>query len=153
MRTRNVKVLISLSLVIIAIGLLIFTMTGRSGYTTHYYHTTTEFLANADTYVGMNVKVNGIVMPGTVQRHNVSAERSLPQLDFVLGDSLSATIPVTYTGTTIPDAFRETADLVVEGVYTENGTITARQLLVKCPSKYESTPSDQERVSQVGSDL
>jgi cytochrome c-type biogenesis protein CcmE len=151
MRARNIKVLISLSLVIGAIVLLVVTMTTRTGYTTHYYHTTSEFLANADAYIGTNVKVNGTVMPGSVQRQDVSVERNLPRLDFVLGDSLSAIIPVTYTGTTVPDAFRETADLVVEGTYNEDGIIVARQLLVKCPSKYETTPSDADHVSQASS--
>jgi len=153
MRARNIKVLISLSLVIGAIVLLVATMTARTGYTTHYYHTTSEFLAKADSYIGTDVRVNGTVMLGSVRRQDVSLERNVPRLDFMLGDSLSATVPVTYVGTTIPDAFRETADLVVEGTYNEDGTIAAKQLLVKCPSKYETTPTETEHASQVSSGL
>lgn len=142
MRPRNVKIVISLALVVVAIVLLIATSTTRSGYTTHYYHSASEFLAKSQDYVNSSVRVNGRVIVGTVRRMPVSEERALPALDFVLGDSLGARVPVTYVGTTVPDAFREGADLVVEGVYTSEGVLEAKQLLVKCPSKYETAPTD-----------
>ncbi len=141
MGARNVKIVISLTLVIGAIILLVVTSTKRTGYTTHYYHTTSEFLAKAQDYVNGAVRVNGKVVPGSVRQIPISAEHSLPALDFVLGDSLNARVPVHYVGTTVPDAFREGADLVVEGVYTRERVIQAKQLLVKCPSKYESAPA------------
>lgn len=143
MKARNIRIIISLTLVIGAIVLLVVTTTSRTGYTTHYYHTPTEFLATADSYVGLNVRVNGKVVPGTIQRQEVSATGELPVLDFSLGDSLSAHVPVRYIGTAIPDAFRETADVVVEGTYTAEGVLRAKQLLVKCPSKYETAPTEE----------
>ena len=144
MKARNIRITISLTLVIGAIVLLVVTTTSRTGYTTHYYHTPTEFLAVADDYVGMDVRVNGKVVPGSIQRREVSATNELPVLEFSLGDSLSALVPVRYVGTTIPDAFRETADVVVEGTYTAEGLLRAKQLLVKCPSKYETTPTENQ---------
>ena len=76
MKARNIRIIISLTLVIGAIVLLVVTTTSRTGYTTHYYHTPTEFLATADSYVGLNVRVNGKVVPGTIQRQEVSAGRT-----------------------------------------------------------------------------
>lgn len=141
MRVRNIKLVISLGLVIAAIVLLIVATTTRTGFTTHYYQTTSEFLASADEYVGRNVRINGKVVAGSIVRQEVSATNNLPVIDFVIGDTLSAHVPVRYIGTTVPDAFRAEADVVVEGRFGENGVLDAKRLLAKCPSKYESTPA------------
>jgi|SaaInl4_150m_RNA_FD_contig_51_775821_length_1001_multi_3_in_0_out_0_1 cytochrome c-type biogenesis protein CcmE len=142
MRARNIKVIISLGLVIGAIVLLLVTTTTQTGYTTHYYHTPSEFLETAQDYVGRDVRVNGKVLPGSIRREEVSATNHLPRLDFILADSANAQLPVRYVGTTIPDAFKAEADVVVEGPYNSDGVLEAKQLLVKCPSKYETTPTE-----------
>ena len=141
MRVRNIKLVVSLGLVIAAIVLLIAATTTRTGFTTHYYQTTSEFLASADDYVGRTVRINGKVVDGSIVRQEVSASNHLPILDFALGDTLSAHVPVRYIGTTVPDAFRAEADVVVEGRFGEDGVLEAKRLLAKCPSKYESTPA------------
>ena len=51
-------------------------------------------------------------------------------------------LPVVYSGV-VPDAFKQNADVVVEGSLTRAGTFEADSLLVKCPSKYEAAPEDQ----------
>ena len=147
MRARNVKILISLGLVVGAIALLMVTATTRSGYTTHYYRTASEFLARAPEYVDLPVRVNGKVVAGSIRRGAAAREGGPPIIDFVLGDS-AATIPVHYEGTTVPDAFREGADVVVEGTYTAGGVLAAKQLLVKCPSKYESAPTPNGQTAE-----
>ena len=144
MPARNTKVLVSLALAAGAVALLIIAATSRSGYTTDYYRTPTEFLSHASDYVNLTIRVNGKVVPGSIRRSPVSAENGMPVLDFLLGDSLG-TIPVRYVGTTVPDAFKESADVVVEGLYTADGLVQARQLLVKCPSKYEATPTEERQ--------
>ena len=48
----------------------------------------------------------------------------------------TVSLPVTYQGT-VPDAFKEGIEVVVEGKYN-NGTFWASNILTKCPSKYES---------------
>jgi len=146
MRARNIKVMISLGLVIGAIAVLVIASTTRSSYTTHYYRTPSEFLARSHDYVNSMVRVNGKVVQGSIRRTPVSAQNSLPVLDFVLGDSLNNTVPVHYVGTTVPDAFKEGADVVVEGIYTSEGVLEAKQLLVKCPSKYEAAPKPSGNV-------
>lgn len=137
MRKPGAKVLISLGLIVAAIAILVYAGTARRGNTIHYYTTTSEFLAKAPQYVNAAVRVNGKVVPGSLEALNGSGATGLR---FALGDSLQRTVPVHYTGTAVPDAFREGADLVVEGVYTADSVLEARQLLVKCPSKYEAAP-------------
>jgi cytochrome c-type biogenesis protein CcmE len=147
MNVRKTKIAIAVSLIVGAVVLLMVMSTTNSGYTTDYYHSVSEFADRADTYVDQNVRVNGKVVPGSIRRTPPTATSTLPQLDFLLGDSLS-TIPVHYQGTSVPDAFRERSDVVVEGVYRGSGTLEARQLLVKCPSKYE--PADPAKPSAGG---
>ncbi len=137
MKFRSAKFLITVGLVVGAMALLIITATGESGYATDYYHTTSEFLARADEYVGRQVRVNGIVSEGSIQRTPATPDRPEPLLVFTLDDPQTP-VPVRYTGTTVPDAFREGANTVVAGIYTSDSVLEARQLLVKCPSKYEA---------------
>ena len=144
MPVRNTKVLVSLALAAGGVAVLIVAATTRTGYTTDYYRTPTEFLANASDYVSSAVRVNGKVVPGSIRRRPVSEVNGVPALDFVLGDSLNV-LSVHYVGTDVPDAFRENADVVVEGIYTPDGNVQARQLLVKCPSKYEAAPASDRR--------
>ena len=141
MPKHNVKILISLVLVAGAVAVLIVTNTSRSGYTTDYYHTPSEFLASSSEYVNTVVRVNGKVVRGSIRQSADSASGGVPAIDFELGDSLS-TMQVRYVGTAVPDAFRDGADVVVEGEYMSSGTVNATQLLVKCPSKYEALPED-----------
>jgi cytochrome c-type biogenesis protein CcmE len=143
MRKPSTKVLISIGLIGTAIAVLIAAGTTTSGNTTHYYHTTSEFLARAPQYVNNSVRVNGRVVPGSLGPLPGTSASGTEGFVFALGDSLQRTLRVHYKGTTIPDAFREGADLVVEGIYTPSGVLEARQLLVKCPSKYEAAPANK----------
>ena len=139
MANRNVKLVVSIGAMAVAIAFLVVSATTQGGYTTDYYHTPSEFLPRAAQYVDGAVRVNGSVVRGTARRMP-PADGGLPVLEFALGDS-AVSIPVRYEGTTVPDAFTEGASLVVEGIYRRSGTLEARQLLVKCPSKYETTNS------------
>jgi cytochrome c-type biogenesis protein CcmE len=56
---------------------------------------------------------------------------------FVVTDG-SNTLPVSYEGS-IPDAFEDGADVVLQGEMAPSGTFEASSLLAKCPSKYEAS--------------
>ena len=52
------------------------------------------------------------------------------------------TIPVRYTGGSVPDAFREDRRVIVTGKLVDGTFVAERDSLVtKCPSKYSSGPS------------
>jgi cytochrome c-type biogenesis protein CcmE len=62
---------------------------------------------------------------------------------FVLQDEGSSlTVPVRYSGGSVPDAFREQRRVIVTG-RLEGGTFVAERdsLITKCPSKYSSGPT------------
>ena len=138
MQTRYIKIIIAAAVVATAIGGLVITAT-ETGVT--YYHTPSEFLPVAAKYSGQVVRINGKVVAGSISDDTKQAG-GVPTVRFMLGDSTGVTIPVVYTGTEIPDAFAVDADVVVEGEVGSQGTMEARKLLVKCPSKYEA--ADEE---------
>jgi cytochrome c-type biogenesis protein CcmE len=79
---------------------------------------------------------------GLVQVHGVLADKRyvLQQdrqyLSFRLKDEEGEVLPVEYKGV-IPGNFDQATSIVAIGRY-HDGTFTAEQLLVKCPSKYQA---------------
>jgi cytochrome c-type biogenesis protein CcmE len=122
-------------------GLVIVVALGYLGYNAFqgasmYYLTVGELLAKGEAAYGEQLRVSGKAVEGTVQ-----ADSGANVLRFSLADGDGATMPVVYEGI-VPDAFKEGADVVVEGGLTPPGVFEASSLLVKCPSKYEPEPGD-----------
>ena len=106
-----------------------------------YYHTPAELLtkvASDPGYRDNGLKVGGRVALGTVQ-HN---PRTL-DLEFVINDieNPEVSFPVVYQGP-LPETFTEGVDVVVEGLYNEQGVFEATTVLTKCGSRYEAGESD-----------
>jgi len=102
-----------------------------------YYLTVDELLARNDAAYGERVRLMGKVEDGSSV-----TDSETNTLHFAVTDEDGTSLPVVYSGT-VPDAFKEGADVVVEGSLTRAGTFEADSLLVKCPSKYEAAPEDQ----------
>ena len=79
---------------------------------------------------GRNVRVAGTIVGESI----VWDARDL-RLTFDITDP-GGVLNVVYHGPR-PDMFRDGAEVVVEGKYAASGKLEARQLLLKCPSKYE----------------
>ncbi len=101
-----------------------------------YYLTVDELLARNDAY-GERLRVMGKVEDGSVVKNSETNT-----LNFAVTGGDGASLPVLYSGM-VPDAFKQNADVVVEGSLTRAGTFEADTLLVKCPSKYEAASEDQ----------
>ena len=99
---------------------------------------TTAFVNNSSPYVtvketegrGATVHVVGKIAPKTLRR-NIMAQ----EVRFELIDE-TGSMPVVYTGP--PQANLETATQVVVIGSRKDGVFQSKQMLVKCPSKYES---------------
>jgi cytochrome c-type biogenesis protein CcmE len=123
------------------VGLAVAIALGYLGFTAFqgasmYYLTVDELLARNDAY-GERVRVMGKVEDGSVVRNSETNT-----LHFAVTDGDGTSLPVVYSGV-VPDAFKQGADVVVEGSLTRAATFQADSLLVKCPSKYEAAPEDQ----------
>lgn len=95
-----------------------------------FYYSPTEYLAKPDL-AGERLRLKGKIEPGTVR---LSADRL--DLTFSVTDGQKS-LPVHYRGA-VPDAFQEGLEVVVDGRMGGGGTFEGRELIVKCPSKYES---------------
>jgi len=95
-----------------------------------YFMTVDEFFAQADQLEGKGTRINGEVVPGSIQW---DASKLLLTFQLTSGKSV---LNVQHHGVA-PDTFQEGLSVVVEGKYN-NGTFTATQIMTKCPSKYEA---------------
>jgi cytochrome c-type biogenesis protein CcmE len=103
-----------------------------------YYYTVSEVLTQKTTLVGQNIRV-----AGKVGLNSLVKDSSKNTIDFVLLESsdLTKSLHVSYKGS-VPDAFKEGNDAVVEGQLLETNIFKASQIIVKCPSKY--VPQEQK---------
>jgi cytochrome c-type biogenesis protein CcmE len=52
-------------------------------------------------------------------------------------EAMGKTITVRYAGI-VPDTFKDDAEVIVSGSVKGDGTFVAKDLIAKCPSKYEA---------------
>ncbi|MCL5952474.1 MAG: cytochrome c maturation protein CcmE [Chloroflexi bacterium] len=99
-----------------------------------YYLTLKEVNAQRASLVGQPVRVNAPIDKSTIQfdEKNLILKFNLKDGDLVL--------PVVYKGV-VPDTLGEGESVVAEGRLGADGVFQASQILVKCPSKYESQPT------------
>jgi cytochrome c-type biogenesis protein CcmE len=99
-----------------------------------YYLTLKELAAQRSTVVNQPVRVNAPLDKSTIQFDDKTLT-----LKFNLKED-NLVLPVVYKGVK-PDTFEQGESVVAEGRLGADGTFQASQILVKCPSKYESEPT------------
>jgi cytochrome c-type biogenesis protein CcmE len=122
---------IVITVVLLVAGFAVLFSVGLKGSLV-YYLTVSEFMdPGRRSDLGENFRVNGNVLPGSIQRH-----QGAPGARFILTDGKKR-LPVVY-GKEVPDTFVDGSEAVVEGSLGADGTFVAVTLLAKCPSKYEA---------------
>jgi len=91
---------------------------------------------------GRNVRVSGKVEGDSIDFNS----RDLILRFEILGES-GETLPVVFNGPK-PDQMRHEAEAIIEGKYDGNEFV-AKELLLKCPSRYEESGFTEERVKAV----
>lgn len=130
MSRTNRKILVAVVVFILAGAYLAYSG-ARSSMA--YYLTVGEMLDRASALREADIRLNGAVDRGSIARDPVAGT-----LTFRVTDGTRA-VTVRYRGI-VPDAFKESADVVVEGRF-DGRVFTAARLFAKCPSKFE--PADQ----------
>jgi cytochrome c-type biogenesis protein CcmE len=101
---------------------------GRGAFVySKYVH---EVMAEPQRFVGTDLRVEGVVEAGSIENRAGSNEYRFRI------ESQRQTLPVLYSGI-VPDTFREGIGVTVQGRLDSNGVFTAREVVAKCPSKYE----------------
>lgn len=102
-----------------------------------YYYTVSELTEKGDSITDENVRVNGEVLIGSVERELTGRILKFTIIDF----DGEETVPVVYKGV-VSDTFAEGGNVVAEGYLDSDGVFQAHTLLHKCPSKYIPEKSD-----------
>lgn len=133
------RVKITIAAIIVAGAATLFFLTGTGTSEEVLYVGPTEFKADAKLRQG-RVRLKGNIVAGTVQS---SSDKM--HLWFDIGDGKES-VRVHYQGA-VPDAFQEGLEAVVDGRMAPSGIFEGRELVVKCPSKYEAKPGESNSPS------
>jgi len=132
---KTVQVSIAVAVILGTIGWLAFTGYGSSK---SYYVTIAELGGMGDKAYHSNLRVEGFVEPGSIERNG-------PHVDFILNEYEShspkaasgRTLRVSYKGSEPPpDTFKDDSQALAEGTYGRDGVLHANVLQAKCASKY-----------------
>ena len=121
------RYLIGGGILVVVVAYLLYLSLGSS---VSYYVTVSEFYDRENELHDINVRVAGKVAAPI----DWNAEEL--ELRFTITEG-GKSIPVIYYGAQ-PSGFKADSNILVEGKYSSDGPFQARQLILKCPSKYES---------------
>ncbi len=118
---------------VVAVFLVASAFLAYNGLSTYVnpYISVTQIMSKPDRYVGRDIQVIGVADFDSVAQE----EGGIVKFDITdEGQRLS----VVFQGS-LPQNFDQSTQVVVIGSVTGDGYIESDQLLVKCPTKYEST--------------
>lgn len=112
------------------IGAVLYLVIANTGASAQYYMSIRELRACASCAT-RTIRVAGNVQNGSIVRNDKTQI-----VRFTIVDS-TQTMAVVYGGV-VPDIFRSGVQVVVEGKLDSQGVFQAKNLLAKCPSKFQS---------------
>ena len=160
MKKKNTKLIIGVVIIIAAVVYLIASSTLSQS---QYFLTVEELQSNQAEYVGKNVRMSGVVLGDSIKYDPQTLELTF-QVAQIPGDhrvieqmggmsvvlaqaAKDPTLPkmtIHYVGPR-PDLLKDEAQAIITGSLDENGVFQASELLLKCPSKYQSELPDQNQ--------
>ena len=131
-----------IGIVIIAVAIISIALTQLSSNVV-YFFTPDEAQAKAAELSDQNIKVGGMVVPGSVEWTAEALD-----LAFTISDLKGHEIKIRHKGTP-PDMFKEGQGVVVEGIITTDGkSMTSRKLMVKHSEEYKKPGSHSGDLSK-----
>jgi cytochrome c-type biogenesis protein CcmE len=160
LKKKNTKLILGIVIIIAAVVYLIASSTLSQS---QYFLTVEELQSNQVEYVGKNVRMSGVVLGDTIAYDPQTLELTF-QVAQIPGDhrvieqmggmsvvlaqaAQDPTLPkmtIHYVGPR-PDLLKDEAQAIITGSLDENGIFQASELLLKCPSKYQSELPDQSQ--------
>jgi cytochrome c-type biogenesis protein CcmE len=150
----RLKFILAGGLIVAAIALLIGASTSSNS---QYYLTIQELQSRAAEMGGREVRISGVVLGKTIQYDNknlvltfeianipgdqkeVDARGGIAKvLHDAAADSSLPRLKVIYHGA-LPDLMKDEAQAILTGKLAADGSFTATELLLKCPTRYEDS--------------
>jgi cytochrome c-type biogenesis protein CcmE len=116
---------------VIVLAAIIYILYLNFGSSVSYYVTVSEFYERS-----AELDDNSIRVAGKVADNSIDWNAEELELKFSITEG-GKNMPVIYNGPQ-PAGFKAESSLLVEGKYNPDGVFRATQLILKCPSKYES---------------
>lgn len=125
-------------LIAVGAGVLLFVFNSGEDAVVYSYQVD-ELKAQAGDLGDRQVRVQGILVPGTLVRRDEPCEHRF--MIQKAGLKNAEPLNVQYAQCVVPDTFREVAgvevEVTAEGRLAEDGHLEASKIFAKCPSKYE----------------
>jgi cytochrome c-type biogenesis protein CcmE len=156
----NLKLIIGGVIILAAVLYLIISSTMANA---NYFMTVSELLSQKQELSGKNIRMSGAIIGSTIdydpQKMDLTFQVAEIPGDYkeidrrgglakVLAEAVNdPTLPrltIHYQGPK-PDLMKDEAQAIVTGSLDQNGVFQATELLMKCPSKYESSVPDQSK--------
>ena len=140
-RTRNRLIILGV-VVALAVAYMIYAAFPGNAL---YFLTVSEFMVGEEYQDGQVLRVSGKLVPESFQRQEGGTQARFQLVDKE-GNSGDAMLQASYVGV-MPDLFfNPHSEIILEGSYTPDHVFETDNILVKCPSKYQSleeeTPAD-----------
>ena len=128
MSRKNIKFAVGILLIFI-VAVLFGVIGFKEGQS--YYLTADEVIEMKETIYDKHIRVAGKVVPGSIEKNSMGLKFKIEQNDII--------IPVSYPpDEPVPDTFNDNAQVVISGMYQENGVFESDAIQAKCASKYEA---------------
>jgi cytochrome c-type biogenesis protein CcmE len=133
--SNTLRIGIAVVVIVGTIGWLAYTGYGSSK---SYFVKVPELLAMGDAAHTRNLRVDGFVVPGSIERDGPHVEFVLNEYESHMANASSGrTLKVSYKGSEPPpDTFKDDSEAVADGTYGRDGVFHATTLQAKCASKY-----------------
>ena len=124
---------------IVVAAAVVYLIVSSLNSSAQYYLTVKEVQAKSQTMAGRNLRVSGFVQGDSIAYNPQASSLSFTIVD--TREELSSTakidsLKIVYTGPK-PDLLQHEAQAIAEGKLNADGTFTASNLLLKCPTRYE----------------
>lgn len=159
-KKANIKLIIGGVIILAAVLYLIISSTMANA---NYFMTVSELLSQKDGLSGKNIRISGAIIGSSIvydpQKMDLSFQIAEIPGDYkeidrrgglakVLAEAVNdpslPRIDIHYSGPK-PDLMKDEAQAIVTGSLNQNGVFEATELLMKCPSKYESSVPEQTK--------
>ena len=139
-RTNRIRLMVVGTVVVLALGYMIYAAFPANAL---FFLTVSEFMEKDAVHDGQTVRVSGKLVEGSFQRQENStlSNFSLTDKDAGLG---AKQLRATYEGV-LPDLFfNPHSEIILQGSYGAGQVFETQEILVKCPSKYQSLEEQLE---------
>ena len=124
---------------VVVVAAVVYLIVSSISSSAQYYLTVKELRGKGQAMAGRNLRVSGYVVGDSIAYTPQASSLSFDIVD--THEELSATtkvdtIKILYTGPK-PDLLQHEAQAIAEGKLNPDGTFTANNLLLKCPTRYE----------------